>query len=694
MATTSSTGTSTSNIGGISSGIQWNDLIDATMEAESSRYVKPLTDEITKRAAQKDAWKKLTTLVETLSDTARVVRRAGLGGYTATVPPSPTTSRTLFTAQTTLAASPGRYRVEVLQLADTAKIGGKSVSNTNTALGLTGDLTINGASISVAATDTLNDVRTKINSANTGSTPTGVTATILTEGTTGGRLVLTKDSSGSSGINIVDGTGGMARELGFQDSRSKPISSAVQAAAMAMGLSVTPQPATIRVGSQVISADLSVESISAIAAKINAAGGSASVEPETYGNQTRYRLVTDGNVSAVVGDPNSQAVITALGFAAGSSGDVRQTIASGAFTDSADAVATSSTLLAGIKLDGASANLAAGDAINIRGMRGDGTAVTIGLVIGAGDTMQTLVDRINDATSGFGSGARTASASLGADGVIRMVDGAGGASRLSLSMSTTRSDGTTGSLGASSVTTVGRSRELQQGRDAIVRVDGNQYTRSTNNISDAITGVNLTLSAAEAGTTIDLTVDRDAQASVDAVSKFKDAYNAIRTFFDEQRVVSAPLYANTALRSVTMNFNTALRTNVATNTTYSSLAVTGLALDRNGYLQLDQTTFKTALSSKPSEVESLFGFTGVGGAFVAATDDVTRFGVGAISAQTQSIDEATTRLKRRELDAQKRIDYRREQLVLRYTAMETALARLQQQGSTLTSSVKALNGSA
>jgi hypothetical protein len=70
-------------------------------------------------------------------------------------------------------------------------------------------------SITVAATDTLEGIRDKLNAANTGGTPTGVTAAIVKEGTTGGRLVLTRDASGSSGINLTDGTGGMARELGF-----------------------------------------------------------------------------------------------------------------------------------------------------------------------------------------------------------------------------------------------------------------------------------------------------------------------------------------------------------------------------------------------------------------------------------------------------------------------------------------------
>src|SRR5690606_32542464 len=109
-------------------------------------------------------------------------------------------------------------------------------------------------------------------------------------------------------------------------------------------------------------------------------------------------------------DANSQAVIDALGFTAGKSGSVSQVVRSGALTDGGDAVATSATALAGLKLNGADAGLANGDAINIRGVRGDGTVVNIGIKVDPGETIQDLLDKFNDATTGFGAGDRPATA--------------------------------------------------------------------------------------------------------------------------------------------------------------------------------------------------------------------------------------------------------------------------------------------
>ncbi len=577
--------------------------------------------------------------------------------------------------------------MEVLQLADTAKLSGRSVADTTVARGTAGTFSINGTEISVAATDTLADIRTSINAANA-----GVTASIVSEGGTAGRLVISANTAGSPGAAITDGTGGMARDLGFLDTRSKPISSATTAAAVAMGMSISPQPASIRVGDILITADLSTESISSIAAKINAAGGSASVQAEAFGDETRYRLIADGNVNAVGGDPNSQAIIDALGFAAGTPGTVGQTVQSAAFTGASDAVAGSGTSLIGLKVNGTSANLMVGDAINIRGMRGDGTAVSIGMVVEPGDTMDTLLARINDTSSGFGSGTRTATAGLGSDGRIRLTDDTGGASRLSLSLSVTRADGSNGTLGAVSTVVAGRSRELQVGQDAVIRVDGQEFTRNSNSIVDGIAGVTLALQNAEPGTSIDVVIERDVKASVDTVQKLADSYNAIRKFMDEQRVPDAPLYADGTVRRIVESFTEALRTEVSANSTYSRSVNAGLLLDRNGLLTFNQEAFKTALADKPAEIETLFGLTGLGTAFVTATDRANSFSAGPISASIRSITENTIVLRRREADAQKRLELRREQLVARYTRMEEAVARITSQGNSLLSSVQGLQG--
>jgi len=686
MATqsTSSVNVSSGRVSGLSSSINWNEMVDATVKAEEARLVTPFSDQIARRAKEREAWQKLQGLVTTLSDSARVMRRTGMGGLTATIPPSPSTSRTLLSATTGLGAQAGTSNIEVVQLAETARVAGGQVADSSAPRGLSGTLTINGTAISIAATDSLRDIQIKINDANTGASPTGVQATIQSEGGTTGRLILSRTAAGAGALTISDTSGGVARELGLVDTRSKPISSAVLSAAAAMGLTPGINPTNIRVGDKVITVDLSSESISAIANKINAAGGSAGVESEQFGDETRYRLVVDGPVSAVTGNADSEAVVAALGFAAGQAAGIRQTIQSAAFTSSANATATGSTLLAGLKVDGASANLAAGDAINIRGTRGDGTAVSFGLVVQAGDTMQTLLDRLNDATSGFGAGARPATAQLGSDGRIRLTDGTAGTSRLSLSLGITRAAGTTGTLGTSTVEVAGRNREVQAGRDAIIRVDGRELTRTTNTITDAIFGVTLNLQNAEPGTQVALTIRQDAEATTKAAEKLAESYNAVRLFFEEQREVTAPLYGNSDLRRVMGTFTNALRTTVSANATFSRLPTVGITLDRYGALSVDTAAFRGALGSNAAEVESLFGIGGVGDALIKAADGANAFGIGTISNQVRNIDSVTLSLRTKETRAQQRVETRRAQLVEQFSRMENALSKLKEQGKMFT----------
>lgn len=180
--------TSPVNVGGLSSGLQWNSIVDSTVKALEARTVTPITDRITTRGKQKDAWTQLQKLAETLNTNARALRRTGFGGFSASVPTSPATSRPLLSATASATATPGRSRVEVVKLADTGKVAGRSIADVAAAQNLTGGFAINGTSIAVNPSDTLEAIRTKINDANA-----GVTASIVSDGGSAGRLVVTAD---------------------------------------------------------------------------------------------------------------------------------------------------------------------------------------------------------------------------------------------------------------------------------------------------------------------------------------------------------------------------------------------------------------------------------------------------------------------------------------------------------------------
>ena len=683
------------NIGGLASGVQWRDLVDQLAAADKARSVTPLQTQITAADKRKTAWNELSGLVQKLQDAGNALKLgSAFTNFAATVSPSAQTNRTLLTTTASAAARPGSYRVEVVELARAEKLSGSVVSDATIALGLAGSFAVAGQNVTIAPTDSLEGVRDKINTLNSGATATRVSASILSSATGQKRLVLSADAVGSAGTGLTDGSSGVLRDLGFMDSRSRAVPSSSLAIAAALGITMPP-PASIKVGDRTISVDLTVDSIASIVAKIRAAGGQAEVQTETVGGVPSYRLSAGANVTATA-DPNSAATIAALGFSAGSRSSVQQVVSSGlAFQDASNNTADSSTLLTDLRAAGTSLGVNIGDTLTFSGLRGDGAVVSTSFVVGGADTVQTLLVKLNDVTTGFGAGARPARASIDADGKVRLNDATGGDSRLRLAMAVSPLAGgaPTALLGAFSTETVGRSRAMVAGSDAQVRVDGVLLTRGSNTVTDALDGVTLNLLQAEAGTEVDLTVTRDLEASVKSVKDLAKAYNDVMSFAAGQQLTGQPLQGNTSLRRILSSFTQGLRTEVPTAGNYSRATLAGFSLTRGGTVEVNDTTLRTALGANLTGVQALFGSAGIGNALVTATTAASRAVDGTITGSIATITDSNARISKRMSEAQARVDSRREALIARFTSMEIALGRLQKQGNSLSASMTGLTGS-
>ena len=682
-------------VNGLASGVQWRDLVDQLTAAEKARSVTPIQARITGAEKQKTAWTEMASLVQKLQDASTALKvGTSFSNFASTVSPSTQTSRTLLSASATAAARPGSYRVEVVDLARAEKLSGSVVADSTAALGIAGSFAVAGQNVTIAATDSLDGVRDKINALNTGGTPTKVSASVLTSAAGQKRLVLSADGVGSAGTGLTDGPEGVLRDLGFKDTRSRAVPSSGLAVAAALGVTMPP-PSSIRVGDKTIAVDLSVDSLSIIVSKIRAAGEQAEIQSEIVGGVQSFRLSVGRNVTAT-NDVNSADTITALGFAAGAQGTVQQVVASGlAFQDAADSPASAGTRLTDLRAGGVSLGVNIGDTLTFSGQRGDGSTVTTSFVVGGADTLQTLVSKLNDITSGYGSGTRPALASIGPDGKLRLNDGTGGDSRLRLAMTVAPALGGSPAalLGTFGTETVGRSRAMVVGSDAQVRVDGVLLTRPSNTIGDALDGVTLNLLQSEPGTEVDLTVTRDTDAAVKGIKDFAKAYNDVMSFAAGQQLTGQPLQSNSSLRRLLGAFTQALRTEVPAAGDYSRSTLAGMTLTRSGSLDVDDTKIRAAINANLTGVQALFGSAGIGNAMVAATTSAARAVDGTIPASLSSITESNRRLTKRMAEVQTRVDARREALIARFTSMELAMNRLQQQGNSLSATMTGLNGS-
>jgi flagellar hook-associated protein 2 len=119
----------------------------------------------------------------------------------------------------TNAAQATGHSVEVQQVAAAHKVASDSVAAAlDDALGLAGTFEINGQAITVEATDSLFDLRDRINAANAGADATGVTASIVSISDNEQVLILTADETGTDAtISAADTTGSVLQDLGLTD---------------------------------------------------------------------------------------------------------------------------------------------------------------------------------------------------------------------------------------------------------------------------------------------------------------------------------------------------------------------------------------------------------------------------------------------------------------------------------------------
>ncbi len=150
---------------------------------------------------------------------------------------SPSSPANIIGVSVTASASAGSHTIELLQTAEAHRVGSSEFTSISTDLGtarglaansISGTIEIAGKSITVQSGDSLNDLADRINNANTGDAPTGVTASIVSTSATENFLVLTVDSTGKTlgsdvaladpdnileALGVLDDGGGFANEL-------------------------------------------------------------------------------------------------------------------------------------------------------------------------------------------------------------------------------------------------------------------------------------------------------------------------------------------------------------------------------------------------------------------------------------------------------------------------------------------------
>jgi flagellar hook-associated protein 2 len=226
------------------------------------------------------------------------------------------------------------------------------------------------------------------------------------------------------------------------------------------------------------------------------------------------------------------------------------------------------------------------------------------LAVGAGKTEAftfgagTTIDQVAAAIGGPGSPVTTQL--VGAPGSAQLLIG-GRASGAAAATTVTWTG-----FGAGSATT------LTSGDDALLTMGSTTITRSTNVVTDLMSGATINLVGTTApGATVTISAAADTAASTAKIKGFVTALNDVLATIDKESKTNpsdiskaGALVGNSSARSLRNDLVEAMGVQLSTGT-YRTLSAIGISITRAGAYTVDEAKLKAAIADKPDEVAAL-----------------------------------------------------------------------------------------
>ena len=243
---------------------------------------------------------------------------------------------------------------------------------------------------------------------------------------------------------------------------------------------------------------------------------------------------------------------------------------------------------------------------------------------------------------------------------------------------------------------------LDDATDAEFLISGiaGTITRSTNTISDVIPGVSFKLYGTGSAT---ISIATDVDSTMSVVQDFVDAYNDIVTYMAENNKVvrddsgreTQNIFGPLSQTRVDDNLLTALR-NAISSSSYAAgteiriFADLGITTDRDGTLNFNEDTFRTALNKEPNSVNEIMRtFSDTVATTTGTIAQFTRFG-GLFDVTTRANQSSVEDLRKRISEAEAQLERQRENLMARFARLESMMGKLQGQQTALTNALAGL----
>ncbi len=337
------------------------------------------------------------------------------------------------------------------------------------------------------------------------------------------------------------------------------------------------------------------------------------------------------------------------------------------------------------------------------------------------------VDKLARESRNYSNTISSATAPMGQSGTLSLAIGGGPASELSISASDTIDDvigkingaglrvnasaffdGTNYRIqvrgldtGAANAVTIGEAgtsfgfndtdNVAQVARDAEIYIDKFKVTSATNQVTGAIRGVTLALTA-ESPDPITIGVDQDPDALKTKLTAMVDAYNAVVGKVKELagngtvKARDEMLAGDSTLRTLTSRLSQALQTQSGSGA-YQTLSSVGLSLDRSGKLTLDSVKFDKAMTADAASVTKLLAgtdtTTGVMDVVSSTVDMFTARDKGLLTGKSDALQATTKRLQARIDREEIRVNRYADLLRKQFSQMDTQVAAWNSQGNYL-----------
>lgn len=401
-----------------------------------------------------------------------------------------------------------------------------------------------------------------------------------------------------------------------------------------------------------------------------------------------------------------QSALRAIDTPAAFNAEVANTSDASIFTATAGASAVGGTYSVSVT------QLAQAQQLVSNAFAGDGSTTvgtgTLQLSLG-GVSFNVTVDSSNNTVAGLASAINAAGGNPGITATV--ITGTDGAhlvlsSTLSGAANTLQVAETDAGTGLSALTYApGNTAQYTQdsaAQDAVFSISGISHTSASNTVSDALSGVTLTLLGTTAagtgpGSSASLTVANDTATIATNIGAFVTAYNALvgsissLDSFDSATGSAGPMLGDALLSGIQNEIRSTLYGVVNTgSSTYNSLASVGITTASDGTLNLNNRTLQTALSAAPSAVSALFS--GAGGVAASLNTRITSdlAAGGSIDSRSRTLVKQENSLTDQTTQLNSQMQALTASLTQQYATLNTLLSSLQSTSAYLTQQFAAL----